>query len=171
MKTVNLDEVQTIQAADLTVGMIKVDRSSDFRKCWLGAEVVAVTPYLQHKVMVTYSLTHDGGVNTYDRAYYLTSNVRVYVPPARRARRSPSMVRLHKVRAGWYETTTGDPVCGTLVVSVQEDSEGRPYWNLARYELDEENGDVELISTGDTFNTLRDARYFITNHHNEGAAA
>lgn len=71
-------------------------------------------------------------------------------------------VRLHRVRAGYYETTTGDPVEGTIAVMAYhpDDSPSETRWYAARWEHPEwaPEGHVELVSTGDCWWTLRQAR-------------
>lgn len=90
---------------------------------------------------------------------------------ARRAPKQSGMVRLHKVRAGRYETTP-EPEDGTLVaISTRSNYYRSTWWEILRYEVSPVDGGLDLISTGDIFGTLREARYFITNHHNEGAVA
>lgn len=73
-----------------------------------------------------------------------------------------SALTLHKVRAGWYETTKGEPVEGTLVISYVDDCGGRPYWNVAQYvAADWCENYVELTSLGEAHDTLTTARAYV----------
>lgn len=67
-------------------------------------------------------------------------------------------VQLHKVRAGWYETAT-EPADGVLVVrSEYSGYYKKTWWEILRYTTSTVDGGLDLVSTGDIYNTLRDAK-------------
>ena len=81
-------------------------------------------------------------------------------------------VRLHKVRAGWYETTKGEPVEGTLAaIAYDHETDSGSSWYLARYEASNIDDGLDLVSTGDYCSTLADARSVIADLIHEGANA
>ena len=70
--------------------------------------------------------------------------------------------KLYRARAGWYETTKGEPVDGTLaVIAYDHEGDAGSSWYVARYERNATDGGLDLVSTGDYFATLRDARQFL----------
>ncbi len=66
----------------------------------------------------------------------------------------PTTSPLHKVRAGWYETDA-EPVAGTVAVYRNDDT---GYWEIARYEVNEFDGGLDLVGQGMGAGTLADAR-------------
>jgi len=74
-----------------------------------------------------------------------------------------SALKLHRVRAGRYESTKGEPVEGTIAISLVDDIDGwRPYWNVAQYvAADWCENHVELTSLGEAYDTLAAARAFV----------
>jgi hypothetical protein len=80
-----------------------------------------------------------------------------------------SAIRLHKIRAGRYETTP-EPEVGTLVtISTRSNYYRSTWWEILRYEVSPVDGGLDLVHTGDIFPTLADARSVIADLINEGA--
>lgn len=68
---------------------------------------------------------------------------------------------LHRVRAGWYETTKGEPQHGTICAySYVSEDDGTTWWNIARYETADDGG-LDLNSTGEYACTLAFCRVLI----------
>ena len=74
---------------------------------------------------------------------------------------NPPTIKLHRVRAGWYETTKGEPQPGTICAySYVSENDGSTWWNITRYETADDGG-LDNISTGYGSATLAGCRYQI----------
>ena len=84
---------------------------------------------------------------------------------------NPPTIKLHRVRAGWYETTKGEPQHGTICAySYVSENDGSTWWNITRYETTDDGG-LDNISTGVMSATLAGCRYEIAHLLNTPAAA
>lgn len=71
---------------------------------------------------------------------------------------NPAPVKLHRVRAGWYETTKGEPQHGTICAySYVSENDGSTWWNITRY-VTADDGGLDNISTGFVSATLAGCR-------------
>lgn len=79
-------------------------------------------------------------------------------------------IRLHKIRAGRYETTP-EPQAGTLVtISTRSNYYRETWWEVLRYEVSSVDGGLDLVGL-DIAPTLAAARSLIADLIIEGANA
>lgn len=77
-------------------------------------------------------------------------------------------IRLHKIRAGRYETTP-EPEAGTLVtISTRSNYYRETWWEILRYEVSSVDGDLDLVGL-DIAPTLAVARSLMADLITEGA--
>jgi hypothetical protein len=80
------------------------------------------------------------------------------------ATNNPPTIKLHRVRAGWYETATTISV-GVFAIYRVDDDGGAPYWNVCQYRQTDWTQEtyLDLQSVGLTGATLTDAKWELQN--------